>query len=74
MLPSKFEEFEFIRIKEEIKALKIAEIKLDNRIFESTIELLDYFYRMNKNEKPCAYRLVEKDRILKEINQKVSWL
>ena len=71
MLPSRIEELELMKLKEEIKSVRLTDLKLASRVFETPLELFDYFYRLNRNEKPYAYRLVETDRILKEINLKV---
>ncbi len=72
LLPSVISEHEFYKIREEIRTIKFNEIKLDSRIYDSSVDLIDYFYRLNKNEKPFAYRLMGADRVLKEINTKVN--
>ena len=72
LLPSMISEQEFFKIREEIRTIKFNEIKLDSAVYDSSVDLIDYFYRLNKNERPYAYRLVEADRVLKEINIKVN--
>ena len=72
VLPNVINEPEFNKIREELRSIKFNEIKLDNKIYENSLDLIDYFYRLNKNEKPYTYRLIEADRVLKEINIKVK--
>ena len=72
LLPSKFTEQELSKFKEESKTILVDDLKLDSKIFDNCGDLFDYFYRLNKNEKPYAYKLIEIDRIVKEINMKVN--
>ncbi len=52
--------------------IQVDDLKLDSKIFNNCGDLFDYFYRLNKNEKPYAYKLMEIDRIVREINIKVN--